>query len=201
MATTTPQIRIVNLPLESGSPTSFALVPPVTTEFLAIESETLGGRKVAVNTLLSEAGAKLFARNPATVTDRSIATFDGFNDILRNNPNATIDNAGGIIATSFYSTSSERYKTNILPIPGCLELVKQLQGVSFNWIPDPVIMREGNADIGLIAEEVNKVLPVVVKKAGDNCEAVEYSKLVPILINAIKELSAQVEELKQKINS
>jgi hypothetical protein len=195
MATTIPQIRIINLPLAT------ALTPPVTTDFIAIESETLGGRCVDVNTFLSQAGAKLFARNPATVTDRSIATFDGFNDILRNNPNATVDNAGGITATSFFSTSSERYKTNILPIPGCLELVKQLQGVNFNWIPDIAIMREGNADIGLIAEEVNKVLPVVVKKTGDYCEGVEYSKLVPILINAVKELAAQVEELKQKINS
>jgi hypothetical protein len=195
MATTIPQIRIINLPLAT------ALIPPVTTDFIAIESETLGGRCVDVNTFLSQAGAKLFARNPATVTDRSIATFDGFNDILRNNPNATVDNAGGITATSFFSTSSERYKTNILPIPGCLELVKQLQGVNFNWIPDIAIMREGNADIGLIAEEVNKVLPVVVKKTGDYCEGVEYSKLVPILINAVKELAAQVEELKQKINS
>lgn len=195
MATTIPQIRIINLPLAT------TLLPPVTTDFIAIESETLGGRCVDVNTFLSQAGAKLFARNPATVTDRAIATFDGFNDILRNNPNATVDNAGGITATSFFSTSSERYKTNILPIPGCLELVKQLQGVNFNWIPDIAIMREGNADIGLIAEEVNKVLPVVVKKTGDYCEGVEYSKLVPILINAVKELAAQVEELKQKINS
>lgn len=199
MATTIPQIRIINLPLAS------TLLPPVTTDFIAIESEALGGRCVDVNTFLSQAGATLFARNPATVTDRAIATFDGFSAVqdrtLRNNPNATVDNAGGITATSFFSTSSERYKTNILPIPGCLELVKQLQGVNFNWIPDIAIMREGNADIGLIAEEVNKVLPVVVKKTGDYCEGVEYSKLVPILINAVKELAAQVEELKQKINS
>lgn len=195
MAITTPQIRIINLPLSNP------LLPPVASDFIAIESETLGGRRVAVDTFLSEAGAKLFVRNPATVTDRSIPTFDGFNNILRNNPNTAIDNAGGITATGFFSTSSERYKTNILPIPGCLELVKQLQGVNFNWIPDPAIMREGNADIGLIAEEVNKVLPVVVKKSGEHCEGIEYSKLVPVLINAVKELAAQVEELKRKINT
>ena len=191
---TTPQIRIINLPL------SGPLTAPVTTDFIAIESDTLGGRKVAINTFLAEAGAKLFARNPATVTDRSIATFDGFNDILRNNPNATIDGAGGITATSFFSTSSQKYKTNILPLGGCLELVKQLQGVSFEWIPDPVIGRESSPDIGLIAEDVNQVLPEVVKKSEWGCEAIEYSKLVPVLINAIKELAAQVEALKNQIN-
>lgn len=191
---TTPQIRIINLPL------SGPLTPPVTTDYLAIESETLGGRKIVIDTFLAEAGAKLFARNPATVTDRSIATFDGFNDILRNNPNATIDAAGGITATSFFSTSSQRYKTNILPLDGCLELIKQLQGVSFEWIPDPAIAREGNLDIGLIAEDVNQILPVVVKKTGEYCEAIEYSKLVPVLINAVKELAAQVEALKNQIN-
>ena len=191
---TIPQIRIINLPL------SGPLTAPVTTDFIAIESDTLGGRKVAINTFLSEAGAKLFARNPATVTDRSIATFDGFNDILRNNPSATIDSAGGITATSFFSTSSQRYKTNILPLGGCLELVKQLQGVSFEWIPDPVVGREKEPDIGLIAEDVNQVLPEVVKKTGEVCEAIEYSKLVPVLINAIKELAAQVEALKNQIN-
>lgn len=191
---TIPQIRIINLPL------SGPLTAPVITDFIAIESDTLGGRKIAVDTFLSEAGAKLFARNPSTVTDRSIATFDGFNDILRNNPNATIDNAGGITAVSFFSTSSQRYKTNILPLGGCLELINQLQGVSFEWIPDPVINRESTPDIGLIAEQVNEFLPIVVKKTGEQCEAIEYSKLIPVLINAIKELAAQVNELKNQIN-
>jgi hypothetical protein len=195
MAISTPQIRIISLPLSSP------LLPPVTSDFIAIESETLGGRRVDVNTFLSQAGAALFVRNPATVTDRSIPTFDGFNNILRNNPNTSIDSAGGITATGFFSTSSERYKTNILPIPGCLELVKQLQGVSFNWIPDTTIMREENADIGLIAEHVNKVLPEVVRKTEEHCESIDYSKLVPILINAVKELATQVEELKRKINT
>lgn len=192
MTNSTPQVRIISLP------TAGTISPPDTTDYIAIESVSQGGRKVDVNTFLSQAGAKLYAKNPATVTDRSIATFDGTTTVLRNNPNATIDSTGSITATGFYATSSERYKTNIVGLTGALELVKQLEGVGFEWIQPPF---EGKQDIGLIAERVNEVVPTAVLKNGDGtCEAVEYSKLVPILINAVKELAAQVEELKNQIN-
>ena len=55
-------------------------------------------------------------------------------------------------------------------------------------------------DIGLIAEEVDKVLPVIVKHNDKNeAEGLDYSKLTVILINAVKELSAEVKELKKKL--
>ena len=192
MTNSTPQVRIISLP------TAGTITAPDTTDYIAIESVSQGGRKVDINTFLSQAGAKLYAKNPASVTDRSIATFDGFNNILRNNPNATIDTAGSVLATGFYATSSERYKTNIVGLTGALELVKQLEGVGFEWVQSPF---EGKQDIGLIAERVNEVVPTAVKKnENGDCEAVEYSKLVPILINAVKELAAQVEDLKKQIN-
>lgn len=187
----TPQIRIISLP-DAGT-----LTAPVTLEYLAIESAAAGGRKIPVDTFLSQAGALLYAINPASRTDRAIATYDSTLKKLRDNPNATIDASGNIYAPGLYATSSERYKCNIVSIIGAVDLVKQLDGVWFNWIEVP----EDGRNLGVIAEEVNKVLPEVVRKdQNGNCEGVDYSKIVPLLINAIKELSAQVEELKAQNN-
>ena len=56
-------------------------------------------------------------------------------------------------------------------------------------------MYEGH-DVGVIAQEVEKVLPEVVQTRDDGYKAVKYDKLVPLLINAINELKAEIEELK-----
>lgn len=91
-------------------------------------------------------------------------------------------------ANSFVSASSLRYKTNVKPLNKALDLVESLQGVSFDW------KETGKSDIGLIAEEVNKVLPMCVSKNIDNePDAIDYSKLTSILIEAIKELKSQIK--------
>jgi hypothetical protein len=109
----------------------------------------------------------------------------------------TVDGgAGEITASSYNSTSSKRFKKKIKNLKNFLNLVTSLRPVTFDWKK-----KEKKDDIGLIAEEVYKILPSVVKLDEDNLPcAIDYSKLTPILIQAVKELSAEIERLKNKMH-
>ena len=104
----------------------------------------------------------------------------------------TIRCTGDVVA--FYS-SDERLKDNITLIENSLEKVGQLKGYEFDWNDNQEVY-EGH-DVGVIAQEVEKVVPEIVEtREHDGYKAVKYEKLVPLLINAINELKAEIEELK-----
>lgn len=84
--------------------------------------------------------------------------------------------------------SDERLKSDIKTIPAALDTVDQLRGVSF--------VKDGKANIGVIAQEVQKVLPQVVQENADGYLSVAYGNLVGVLIEAVKELRAEVKALK-----
>ena len=121
-----------------------------------------------------------------------------FVDDSRNITCGTIDATGAITATgditAFYS-SDRRMKDNVTPIENSLEKVSQLGGYEFDW--NHVSPYEGMHDIGVIAQEVLKVAPEAVAKRENDMLAVRYEKLVPLLIEAIKDLKKEVEELKR----
>ena len=107
--------------------------------------------------------------------------------------------AGLIRATNdvvaFYS-SDKRLKDNIKPIEGALDKVCKLGGYEFDWNSKQDVY-EGH-DIGVIAQEVEAVFPELVTTRDSGYKAVKYEKLVSVLIEAIKELRAEVETLKTK---
>ena len=86
--------------------------------------------------------------------------------------------------------SDERLKTNIETIPNALEKVNALRGVTFD--------KDGERGLGVIAQEVEKVLPEVVID-GEEYKSVAYGNIVGVLIEAIKELTKEVEYLKRQI--
>ncbi len=99
-------------------------------------------------------------------------------------------------ANGTIQTSDARLKTNILPLAYGLSEVMKLSPVSYNWRSEP---GSGNK-IGLIAQEVKKLVPEVV--IGDETKetlGMNYAELVPVLINAIKELKGQVDDLKKEV--
>ena len=102
-----------------------------------------------------------------------------------------VRSTGDVVA--FYS-SDERLKDNIAPIENSLDKVGQLKGYEFDW-NDKQDVYEGH-DVGVIAQEVEKVVPELVQTRDDGYKAVKYEKIVPLLINAINELKAEIEELK-----
>ena len=102
-------------------------------------------------------------------------------------------NAYGDI-TAYY-TSDERLKDNITPIPDALDKVMSISGNTFDWNENT--KKEGS-ETGVIAQEIEKLgLPDVVTTRDDGYMAVKYEKLVPLLIEAIKELKNEVDELKK----
>jgi hypothetical protein len=104
------------------------------------------------------------------------------------------------------SNSDIRLKEEIEKIDNALEKLQEINGVSFRWkdIPD-VVGNPGKKDYGIIAQEVEKVFPEVVHESahespdGDKYKTVAYDKLVPVLIEAIKEQQDQINTLKNKI--
>ena len=94
-----------------------------------------------------------------------------------------------------FASSDKRLKDNITPIPNALDKVLSISGNTFNW--NETSPYEGKADTGVIAQEIETLdLPGVTTIRDDGTHAVKYEKLVPLLIEAIKELKAEVDELK-----
>jgi hypothetical protein len=115
-------------------------------------------------------------------------------------PSATagrIDASNDIVA---YSTSDSRLKENITPIANALDKVKSLTGVEFDWKEETKHVHgyEGH-DVGVIAQEVQAVLPEAIRTNDTGYLSVRYEKMIALLIEANKELAARVEELERKL--
>ena len=121
------------------------------------------------------------------VTTGTITNINVSSTKLQFNPSA-----GNLSATQFTSLSDVTQKTNIQPIENSIELTKQLQGVRFNWIDN------NKPSLGLIAQEVEKVLPELVEVGDDDLKRVNYSNMIGLLIEAIKEQQVRIEELERK---
>jgi len=121
------------------------------------------------------------------------------------NPNATDgrgDFSNDVVA---YSTSDKRLKENIKPLENSLDKVMKISGVEFDWKElteeekKTIHGNEGH-DVGVIAQEIEKVLPEVVTTRDSGYKAVKYEKIVPLLIEAIKEQQEQINKLERKLN-
>ena len=104
--------------------------------------------------------------------------------------------------TAFYS-SDKSLKENIKNIENPLEKISQINGVTFDWTEDYIKQHGGEDkyfvrknDVGVIAQEIEKVLPQVVGTREDGIKAVKYDRIVALLIESIKELKKEIEELK-----
>jgi len=144
-----------------------------------------------------------------TTIGNSIATDNG----------STFAVGGAITATGDITafSSDERLKTNIVSIPNALSKIHLLDGITYDWnelalsfgfVPD-----NRRHDVGLLAQQVQFVLPEAIAPApfdtdpdtgesisGEHYLTVRYDKLVPLLIEAIKEQQLQIDELKTILN-
>ena len=115
---------------------------------------------------------------------------------------STPTTAGLIRATNdviaFYG-SDERLKENITPIENSLDILKQINGYYFDWKEMPGVHENEGHDIGVIAQEIDAVLPEIVTTRDNGYMAVKYEKLVALLIQTNKELLNRVEALEAKI--
>ena len=96
--------------------------------------------------------------------------------------------------TNYGAASSIRWKTNITPIPDPVGKILAIRGVYYDWDTE----HGGQHDVGMIAEEVGKVLPeiVVYEENGVDASGMDYSKITPLLVEAIKAQQIEIELIK-----
>lgn len=109
-------------------------------------------------------------------------------------PSSALQVSGTITCIDVNSTSDVKLKENIHSIKDPLDKIMKINGVGFRW--------KDNKDeaIGVIAQDIEEVIPEVVKNSGD-VKTVNYNGLIGVLIEAVKEQQRQIEELKKQINN
>ena len=106
-------------------------------------------------------------------------------------------NVGGDVVA--YASSDERLKDNIELISNPIEKVQSLKGVTWSWNDLASETQKLTPSVGVIAQDVEKVLPQLVHDRDNGFKGVDYAKLTGLLIEAIKEQQKQIEELKSKL--
>jgi len=109
--------------------------------------------------------------------------------------NVKLEVNGDILAVRVHSSSDERFKKNITPIKSALDKVMSIKGVSYDFRTDEFSDRNfpTTEQVGFIAQNIEEVLPQVVRTNGDGYKAVDYAKVTALLTEAIKEQQLQIK--------
>jgi len=129
----------------------------------------------------------------STITALQLDMSDAGNaQFLSNISGSQIEASGDVIA---FGSSDERLKDNITPISEPLYKLSKVGGYTFDW-NDKQDTYKGN-DVGVVAQEIEEVLPQLVTTRDTGYKAVKYEKIVPLLIESIKELQKKVEDIEK----
>ena len=189
-------------------PTSGLLINGTAVTSTAAELNYLDGADTNITTLALPASTTISAFGATLVDDADAATargtigldttddvqFDSFGvGTAASGTTGEIRATGDI--TAFYS-SDERLKENFAPLTGALDKVKAIGGYEFDWKEgiEEIVSKKGH-DIGVKAQELQAQYPELVHERDNGYLAVDYIKLNAVLIEAVKELAAKVEEL------
>ncbi|MFH1313698.1 MAG: tail fiber domain-containing protein [Candidatus Eisenbacteria bacterium] len=179
---------------------------------------------ITVSTTANEAGIRL-AKNDATEwewgwnegsgytyfwgsggagTSLVIEDATGEVGIGTSTPSFPLDVAGAAHASSHPTSSDERFKRDVRQLSGVLDRLQRIRGVSFEWnaLYESLGRASGHREIGVIAQEVEAEFPELVTTWGEeDYRAVEYGRMTGVLIEAIKELRAENEALRQRVEA
>jgi hypothetical protein len=178
----------------------------VTANAIGTDELNVAGTGSAGEALLSDGDGSLsFGAAGATITDDT-STNSSFYPTLTDSTSGSFTDAtvsstklffnpssGTLNATVFNSVSDERRKKNIRTLDSALDKTLSLRGVSYTF-------KDTDVDsIGLIAQELEEVIPEVVSTGDDGLKSVSYGNLVGLLVEAIKDQQNQIDELKNKV--
>jgi len=104
-----------------------------------------------------------------------------------------LETSGDIVA---FGSSDRELKDNIQPIENPLEKMEKIGGYTFVWNDKQNVYK--GKDIGVVAQEIQSVLPEIVATRANGYLGVKYEKIVPLLIESIKELKQEIDEIKEK---
>ena len=99
------------------------------------------------------------------------------------------------------SLSDQSLKKNKRQLDNSLNTINSLTGYNFDWNEKAGETLSGKSDIGLIAQEVEELLPEVVGVDDGGNKTVRYDKIVPVLVESIKTLTEQVKDLQDQLNN
>ena len=180
----------------SGNVTTLGTIATGTWQGTAIADAYLSSNTAHLSGTQTFTGAKSFdeAVNINKTTEASSKTtgaliVDGGVGIAK-----ALQVGGDVVA---YASSDERLKDNIQPIKNPIEKINSISGNSFDWNEQKQNIYKGK-DYGVIAQEIENILPELVDTRDDGYKAVKYDKLISLLIEGIKELSSEVNKLKEK---
>lgn len=157
------------------------------------DTPTIPGPMIVSNSITAEDFGAAGSKNVVVGDDAYLSDLDEVDTLGIKGIQGTAAAGWAIVkAGQFVYASDRALKTNIQPLQNSLEKVQQLNGVSFNW------KSSGEKSIGLIAQDVEKVLPELVSGSEGN-KAVAYGNIVAVLIEAIKEQQKQIDELKNQV--
>ena len=139
--------------------------------------------------------AHIYTDRPIFYFNKGINFSDGTIVNSTSVTSALIRSTGDVVA---YYSSDKRLKDNIIPIGNAIDKIKQLGGYEFDWNDNQTTF-EGH-DYGVIAQEVEKVFPELVKDREDGYKGVRYEKLAGVLIEGIKEQQDTIEKQQKQID-
>lgn len=129
----------------------------------------------------------------STVYPTFVAASSGNAAVKITSTKLTFNPSTGLLTSTDYNSSSDvTLKDNIEPITNPLDILSQITGYSFTW------KDSGEKSLGLSAQEVEKILPEVVKNRPDGTKGINYLNFIAILIESIKHLKQEVQMLKDK---
>jgi len=179
-----------NYPVELSSGKMYVNVPWTDTVTTDTNTTYTGGNGLTLNGTTFDVNGSFGSVNIQTTGNINGSTVSGNNGEFN-----VVRSSGDVIA---YYSSDERLKDNVKPIENALEKLQKIRGVEFDW-NDKQDVYQGH-DTGVIAQEVQKVLPEVVTEREDGYLAVKYEKMIGLLVESIKDLKAEVDELKTQLN-
>ena len=115
--------------------------------------------------------------------------------------NVKLEVNGDILAVRVHSSSDRRFKKEIVPVESALRKVMGLEGVNYLFRTDEFKNRNFPTDLqlGFIAQDIEAIVPEVVRTNGDGYKAVDYAKVTALLVEAIKEQQAQITKLEGQL--
>ena len=206
--TNKPTIPTNNNQLTNGAGyiTSFDITSQTDSKYLRSDADDTSSGSLTVKSYKFNGNITNPTNTTATIYDQSSVglTVSSHNFSIRNyNSSSMVESArfttssltviGDVVA--FGSPSDVTLKENIKPIESALDKAIKLQGVTFDWKESDSIL-DIKQDIGFIAQDVQKVLPELVRKNENGKLSLRHQGITPILLEAIKELKAEIEELK-----
>ena len=116
---------------------------------------------------------------------------------MSNGVQGTIKADGDITA---FASSDKRLKKNLEKIKDPIDKLDKINGYMFEWIEKVQIHSNKGRDTGVIAQEVEEIIPEITTTRGNGYKAVKYEKLIPLLIECIKDNKNEINKIKEHIN-